>query len=179
MKILNSSLSLLLIVIFAGVMVSARNLITGVDGNSMSEKVLMSPGNPNKAKSDKKPRGKAKLILDPIADAVKDDDVDIDALVEKLSKKNGTYKVKAYKQFKGKKNKELKHFLGEEDDESTSPNLARVKRQAYPTPPELATMVFPESFDISEKWPECDPVFKEVQTQGLCGSCWAGKHFFN
>jgi cathepsin B len=30
-----------------------------------------------------------------------------------------------------------------------------------------------DSFDISEKWPECKDVFEDIQSQGNCSSSWA------
>jgi hypothetical protein len=30
-----------------------------------------------------------------------------------------------------------------------------------------------ESFDVSEKWPECKDVFEDIQVQGNCSSSWA------
>jgi hypothetical protein len=80
-KMLNSSLSLLLITIFAGVIVSARNL----EKDAGPVKVMMSPPK----KTDKQPKGKAKLILDKVADYAPDDDIfDIDAMVDKLNKES-------------------------------------------------------------------------------------------
>jgi hypothetical protein len=98
MKILNSSLSLLLITLLAGV--SGRTLVDGNGPTSkdepdlpkeplvVSEKILMSPGNSNQAKGDKKGKGKMKKILDAEADKVADDDsFDMEALVDKINKR--------------------------------------------------------------------------------------------
>jgi hypothetical protein len=30
-----------------------------------------------------------------------------------------------------------------------------------------------DSFDVSEKWPECKDVFEDIQVQGNCSSSWA------
>jgi hypothetical protein len=32
---------------------------------------------------------------------------------------------------------------------------------------------YPDSFDVSEKWPECKDVFNDIQIQGNCSSSWA------
>jgi hypothetical protein len=30
-----------------------------------------------------------------------------------------------------------------------------------------------DSFDVSEKWPQCKDVFEDIQSQGNCSSSWA------
>jgi hypothetical protein len=30
-----------------------------------------------------------------------------------------------------------------------------------------------DSFDVSDKWPQCKDIFEDIQTQGNCSSSWA------
>ena len=38
---------------------------------------------------------------------------------------------------------------------------------------QAAAISHPETFDPSDKWPECSSVFTRSENQGACGSCWA------
>lgn len=79
-----------------------------------------------------------------------------------------------YEEFKGKKNKDIKKFLGvagdpvkEQEERNNKGN--RTKRQAYPYPPDFDTLTFPTEFDVQTKWPECEWEFNDIQNQGKCG----------
>jgi hypothetical protein len=85
MKILNSSISLLLITFLVAEANGHEKPSRGleVDSEGPKGKVMMSPPK----QKDKKPKGKAKKVLDPSVDKVPDDEVfDIDALVDKINK---------------------------------------------------------------------------------------------
>lgn len=70
--------------------------------------------------------------------------------------------------------KELRQFLGVSPDAlKKSSKHIRAKRQTFPYPDNFASITYPDSFDVTQQWPQCNPLITQIQNQAHCGNCWA------